>query len=321
LLLFPQFQPLNGSLKGPFFYGGVFGPPGFLAAGPGSGRGLGGLQTMRNRFSAKIPKLFGRNLLVCLGLFLVLLIFMLWSDPQFFNMFTAAFSAFIDEPSVSAAAVFQYLTGLEIISNILKFCLGAFVLLFLFTFIAREKSKIPLFTGKKILPIEEYIALLYHYVKNHGSLLRKNLTATIKHSKKFITKKQVITSNLLMHFEPDELSFQKFSTAIENINHLLAHNLNSLVIRLNSFNEDDYFEVVKQTPSQDKYYQQRLKINEEYINFVTESVDFTDSILLKMDSLQLETSKLKSLNADDIENLDVIQDINRLIEETKFYKE
>ena len=45
-----------------------------------------------------------------------------------------------------------------------------------------------------------------------------------------------------------------------------------------------------------------------------------ENMLVKMDSLLLEISKLDDINAGDLENMAAIQEINELIEQTKYYK-
>ena len=59
----------------------------------------------------------------------------------------------------------------------------------------------------------------------------------------------------------------------------------------------------------------------EHINYVKTLVEDNEVIIMKMDKLMLELSKLSELNADNIEKVSAIQDINELISQTKYYKQ
>jgi hypothetical protein len=176
------------------------------------------------------------------------------------------------------------------------------------------------FTGKEILSIESYINLLHRYIRTHGKILKSNLLSIVKYSNKLLIKKDKIINNLLTHFESNELSFQKFSLTLENISLLLARSLNSVIININSFNEDDYNQLISSSSTNNNNFIERLQIYDEYINFVSQSVESIDLILLKMDKLQLQTSRLKSIKYENIESLDAIEEINKLIEDTKLYQ-
>ena len=92
------------------------------------------------------------------------------------------------------------------------------------------------------------------------------------------------------------------------------------------FDEDDYISLVyrmKKNPkeAQDENNREKLKIYLEHMNYVKTVIGDNEVIITKMDKLMLELSKLNELNANNIESVSAIQDINELIGQTKYYKQ
>lgn len=65
---------------------------------------------------------------------------------------------------------------------------------------------------------------------------------------------------------------------------------------------------------------EQLKIYNEHISYVRGLVEMNENILTKLDGLLLEISKLDDLNEEELEKMAAIQEINSLIEQTKYYK-
>jgi hypothetical protein len=175
------------------------------------------------------------------------------------------------------------------------------------------------FDGHKIESIPKYIELYKEYIRSNGSTFRDKLSTIIEYCKKFIQKKELISKSLLAYLDPNELSYIKFSSILNNIEDNVSKNLNDVLIHLLSFDEDEYERILKiKVPS--KNYEERLKIFQEYVSYVDYSVEFIDSILIKLDKLQLEISKIKSIDIFKIEELQTVKDIDNLITAIKYYK-
>jgi hypothetical protein len=117
-----------------------------------------------------------------------------------------------------------------------------------------------------------------------------------------------------------ELSYDKFTGILLNIDNSVKQILNDVLINLYSFDENEYEEMLKSLVPSSKSYQERKAIFDEYFNYINTSINFLDSILIKLDKLQLETTKIKTLNVTNIESFDSIKDINTLITTIKLYK-
>ncbi|MNI99672.1 hypothetical protein D3C73_1588090 [compost metagenome] len=66
--------------------------------------------------------------------------------------------------------------------------------------------------------------------------------------------------------------------------------------------------------------QERRTVYSEYLTFIKSSLATNEEIMLKLDKLLLEISRLDSFEPGDIENMPCMQEIDSLIKQTKLYK-
>ncbi|MDR1870907.1 MAG: hypothetical protein LBS60_03095 [Deltaproteobacteria bacterium] len=171
--------------------------------------------------------------------------------------------------------------------------------------------------------VKDIVKLIYkfrEYIESNGKTFKYKLLLIINYSVKFVKKRNLIDKSLLSHLDKTELSFAKFSTILLNIDNSVKQNLNDILMRLLSFDETEYEEILKYQNPSSRNYIERKDIFDEYVNYINTSINFLDSILIKIDKLQLESTKIKSLDVNDIDNLTSIKDIDNLIKTMKFYK-
>ncbi|MDR1576618.1 MAG: hypothetical protein LBT86_00075 [Deltaproteobacteria bacterium] len=184
----------------------------------------------------------------------------------------------------------------------------------------KEQNIRPTFDGKKIESIQKYIQLFNDYIKNNVYTFKKDLINFIKLSDSFNKKRELIFSTLLSYFDQNELSYQKFTVILNGVENSFAVTLNNILLRLNSFDEAEYADIFRNKPTPSANLANRQRIFDEYVEFFKSSQEYLDAILIKMDLLQLEISKLSSLDYNDIENNELIKEINSMIHSMKFYK-
>ena len=63
-----------------------------------------------------------------------------------------------------------------------------------------------------------------------------------------------------------------------------------------------------------------MQIYQEHIEYVRGLVSMNEDILIKLDGLLLEISKLDDLDEQGLENMAAVREINDLIAQTKYYK-
>lgn len=157
-------------------------------------------------------------------------------------------------------------------------------------------------------------------------VFRKEMNKTTHQLERLNTRNNALNAILLQHFKPTEMTYLKFRAVIDSVNGVFRDNVLKILERINMFDEEDYISLIykmKKNPTEAKAQNNmdKMKIYMEHINYVQMLVEDDEVIILKMDKLMLELSKLSELNADDIENVSAIQDINELISQTKYYKQ
>ena len=158
---------------------------------------------------------------------------------------------------------------------------------------------------------------------------RENINNTMQQYGKMKERNKALDTVLLQHFQPTEMSYTRFRNIIDSVNELFNGNVEKIVNRIEVFDESDYRVIIYKIknggdnlPEQEKQVlYDKLNIYLEHINYVKELVEANETIVLKMDKLLLELSKLSAVDESDIENMSAIQDINSLIDQTKFYKQ
>jgi hypothetical protein len=176
------------------------------------------------------------------------------------------------------------------------------------------------FDSKVIEAPSKYIKIIDDYTQEHGRLFRDKLLAIIEDTKKFIKKKERLDKSLLNHFEKTELSYIKFSTILRNIENSVSASLNNILIRLSSFDADEYEVFLRNAPLTQASYIERTEIYNDHLKYITSSVTFINDIVLKMDKLQYETAKIQYIDSTKIDEIEAIQDITHLIDTMKYYK-
>ena len=152
------------------------------------------------------------------------------------------------------------------------------------------------------------------------------MNKTTEQLERLNARNEALNSILLQHFKPAEITYKRFKEVIDSVNSVFGDNVQKILERINMFDEGDYISLVykmKKNPSERNVQSSREKLNiyMEHINYVKTLVEDNEVIIMKMDKLMLELSKLSELNADNIEKVSAIQDINELISQTKYYKQ
>lgn len=158
---------------------------------------------------------------------------------------------------------------------------------------------------------------------------RESINKTMEQYGKMKTRNKAVDTVLLQHFKPTEMSYSRFRNIIDSVNELFNGNVEKILNRIEVFDESDYRVIIYKIknggdnlPEQEKQVlYDKLNIYLEHINYVKELVEANETIVLKMDKLLLELSKLSAVDESNIENMSAIQDINDLIDQTKFYKQ
>jgi hypothetical protein len=218
------------------------------------------------------------------------------------------------------------LLGVEIGENALSTAFGV-TLLSASTLVLFYGSYVLLFKPPVVIPIkqiqthEDYVEALIRY--RRVKALEDDITLALEQLDRMRKKQETLLNVLIQRFEPNELSYKKFASVTQEVEKLFYLNVRSVLNRLNVFDESEFESVRSQKSSRFslELLQEKTEMYNEHLSFVKNSLGTNEEILLKLDKLLLEISRLDSFELGDIENMPCMQEIDSLIKQTKYYKQ
>ena len=205
--------------------------------------------------------------------------------------------------------------------SIIVFFYGNYKILFI-------KPLVPdrLIRDRTITTLDEGVAAAMQYMESQeAKTFDETLKTVIAQVARIKKKKATIHDVLLDRFSEGEMSYEKFRSAVDGIEKIMLSNIRSLLGRISAFDEDEYEKLIRDHRlrgggATDPIMQSRMEIYNEYITYAAKSVENNEQMLIRLDQLVLEISKLDSLNEGDIADMDAMKEIEALIRDTKWYK-
>jgi hypothetical protein len=205
-------------------------------------------------------------------------------------------------------------TGVTLLfASALALLYGSYALLF------KQPAVLPI---KQIRTHEDYVEALTHY--RRVKTLENDITFALEQLDRMRKKKDTLLNVLNQRFDATELSYKKFASVTLEVEKLFYLNVRSILNRLNVFDESEFKRVMSQTSTPQfsrELLQEKTSVYNEYLSFMKNSLGTNEEILLKLDKLLLEISRLDSFEPGDIENMPCMQEIDALIKQTKYYKQ
>ena len=136
-------------------------------------------------------------------------------------------------------------------------------------------------------------------------------------------KNKTIRDILLQIFSDSEMSYKKFDAVIAEVEKIFFMNIRSILNKLDAFDEEDYNFIrnkYEEGAISQKLHKEKVKVFNEYINFVKAATEDNEQILLKLDKLLLEISGLNSVESGQLEQMAGMIEIDNLIKQAKYYK-
>lgn len=195
---------------------------------------------------------------------------------------------------------------------------SALVLLYgCYSMLTTKPAAVPI---KEIKTHEDYIDALTHYRRIR--VLGDDIALALSQMERIRKKKDTLLEVLNQRFESTELSYKKFASVTGEVEQLFYLNIRSILNRLSVFDESEFESVMSQkaTRFSPELLQERRAVYNEYLSFIKSSLSTNEEIMLKLDKLLLEISRLDSFEPGDIENMPCMQEIDALIKQTKLYK-
>jgi hypothetical protein len=174
---------------------------------------------------------------------------------------------------------------------------------------------------KQIKTHEGYVEALIHY--RRVKALQGDISLAVGQLDRMKKKKETLINVLDQRFDRAELSYKKFSSVTDEVEKLFYLNVRSILNRLNVFDESEFESVMrhKTTKFSPELLQEKTNVYNDFLSFMRTSLGTNEEILLKLDKLILEITRLDSVELGDIEKMPCIQEIDSLIQQTKYYKQ
>jgi len=153
-----------------------------------------------------------------------------------------------------------------------------------------------------------------------GDAFGENISKCIEQIKRFKRKHDTIDDILLQKFTADEMSFQKFSIVLHDVEDVIYANMRSILNKISAFDIEEYEMMKKKGFHSNEFSEEKMAIYNEYIGFVHNSTKTNENILLKLDKMLLEISRYNSLEDGDVQKLPAILEMDELIKNANLYK-
>lgn len=231
----------------------------------------------------------------------------------------------------SEALVGLSFTGGNILETALAFTAAAMNLIVggvgYYSILFKPAAPKRLYKKNDLAESKDYITALNK--QREKEIFESYINRGIEQVNRFQDKSEALTTLLLQSFTPEEMSFKHFNNVVGSIKQLFFGNLKKAINRMIIFDNDDFNKTSNillsdniRDLSDRQRMQTKVDMYNEHIAFVDNMLDNNDDILVKMDKLLLELSKLDGLeDYEDFNNLAAVQEINSLISQVKYYRQ
>ncbi|MFD0671080.1 hypothetical protein [Cohnella sp. GCM10027633] len=168
---------------------------------------------------------------------------------------------------------------------------------------------------------DDYIEALRRH--KHVKALKADIGMALEQIDRMNKKHDALLSVLGQRFDPSELSYKRFGSVIRDVHSLFYLNIRGIVNKLTVFDAAEYDKFAgepRPAHLSDKLVRERSELYRQYTAYVSGAVGANEEILLKLDKLLLEVSRLDSTDYETIEAMPGMIEIDELIRQTKFYR-
>ncbi|CAI6080754.1 hypothetical protein [Cohnella sp. JJ-181] len=175
-------------------------------------------------------------------------------------------------------------------------------------------------TTRPIKTREDFASALAPFGRSR--VLAEDISAALEQMDRMDKKKATLLKVLHQRFDPTEMSFSKFSSVADEVENLFYLNIKSVLNRLGVFDEAEYERVMtrKSARYSPKLLQEKTDFYNAYMSYIKHAIGTNEEMLLQLDKLLLEISRLDSIEPGDIERMPAMVEIDSLIKQTKYYK-
>jgi len=155
---------------------------------------------------------------------------------------------------------------------------------------------------------------------HNGDVFDDNIRKNIDQINRFKRKQDTIKDLLTQKFSPNELSYRKFTSVLQDVDSVVYMNMRGILNKIAAFDTAEYETMQRRGIHDDRFSQEKWDIYNEYIRFVDVATRTNEDIILKLDKMLLEISRFNTLGDSDIQKLPAIIEMDELIKNAKLYK-
>ena len=167
--------------------------------------------------------------------------------------------------------------------------------------------------------LEDCVSVFKQALQN-GDVFDDCILQNMEQIKRFRRKYDTIHDLLKQKFSVSELSYLKFSGVLQEVERVVYLNMRSILNKMAAFDVDEYEAMMRKGIQEDALSQEKMKIYNEYIRFVTDATNVNEDVILKLDKMLLEISRYNSLEDGDVQKLPAIVEMDTLIQNAKLFK-
>ena len=243
-----------------------------------------------------------------------------WIKVLLFNLLLSVVNFCVFSPALLAFSIFgapAFITalGVTVIAlSIALFFYGNYRLL-----LAPPSLPEPVFE-KEIHTLADCAEATRRYIATGASTFREPLENMLTQISRMQKRKATLEGLLADKFSPTEMSYGRFQGTVNDVEHIMVRNVESTLHRIHAFDEDEYAASIQEAKQDNEIVRSKRALLNEYSSFMERSVENNEEILLRVDKLVLEISKLSEIHSDNLKEMDAMQEIDALINDAKWYK-
>ena len=213
------------------------------------------------------------------------------------------------------------LSSPSLVKKILFFvvlAISVILLIFINATILNGQNKIKVVDKDELKKPKDYIDNLKNYY--HKKEFTDEIKVLIGQINRISPKTSALDTILLENFEPQEMTYIKFKNMIDDVSSIFFDNVKKTINRIAIFDDLEYENLINnkiELPDNNK--EEKISIYQKHISYVNGLIQKNEEIITKFDNLMLEISQLDDVNEQSVENIQILNEFDELINNTKYY--
>ena|GEM_PF-2300902 len=141
------------------------------------------------------------------------------------------------------------------------------------------------------------------------------------HLNQFHARKNAVMQTINDKFSTSEMTYHRFHGVTVEVEKLFYANVKSILSKLKLLYSHIAEKGADKRILPPHVVQERERLKHEYIQNIRNYIGLNEEIILKLDRLLLEMIKLETVDLSSVESLTCLQEIDKLIQHTKYYRD